>query len=95
MDKFIFKIVAISIIAIFAIIIFGGVVTCYPQIVGNKSWLDTKFEFTKAYIDLGDRTIEVEIDRWLDYEGEQIQIIAKDGSVYLVSSFNTILVNEK
>lgn len=95
MDSWMIKIVAVSILAIFLLIIVGGVVACYPQIIGNKSWLDIKFEFTKAYIDLGDKTIEVEIDRWLDYEGEQIQIIAKDGSVYLVSSFNTILVNEK
>ena len=95
MDSWMIKIVAVSILAIFLLIIVGSVVACYPQIIGNKSWLDIKFEFTKAYIDLGDKTIEVEIDRWLDYEGEQIQIIAKDGSVYLVSSFNTILVNEK
>lgn len=95
MDSWMYKIIVISILVIFLLVLFGGVIACYPQIVGNKSWLDTKFEFTKAYIDLGDKTIEVEIDRWLDYEGEQIQIIAKDGSVYLVSSFNTILVNEK
>ena len=28
------------------------------------------------------------------YEDEQIQIIGKDGKVYLVSSFNTMLIGE-
>ena len=38
--------------------------------------------------------IEVDIKKWNDYDGEQLQIVAKDGTVYLVSSYNTILIKE-
>lgn len=69
-------------------------ISYFPQIAGNKSWIDTQYRFTKAYITTGDKVIEVDIKKWNDYEGEQIQIISKDGTVYLVSSFNTVLVSE-
>ena len=86
-------IIVVSIIAIIAIV--GGlVVSFYPQIVGNKSLIDTRYKFTKALITIGNETIEVKVDRWMDYDGEQIQIIAEDGTVYLVSSFNTVMMSK-
>lgn len=62
----------------------------------NKDIIDTNYDFNKAIICLNDGTkMEIEIKQWKDYDGEQIQIIAKDGTIYLVSSYNTILINEK
>lgn len=62
----------------------------------NKDLIDTNYEFNKAIICLNDGTkMEIEIKQWTDYEGEQIQIISKEGTIYLVSSYNTILINEK
>lgn len=64
---------------------------------GNMNLLDTNYTFTKAIIAMPDGTsLTVEIDQWKDFvESEQIQIIAKDGTVYLVSTFNAVLINEE
>lgn len=60
---------------------------------GNKDIWDTNFTYNKAIIAWPDGTTKtVEVKQWKDYEGEQIQIIAKDGTVYLVSSYNCILI---
>lgn len=61
---------------------------------GNKTLIDTKFVYNKAIIDLGDKIITVNVKSWKDYEGEQIQVIAEDGTVYLTSSFRCILIKE-
>lgn len=92
--EMVMKISATIIIIIILLTIAGLCIGCFPQIAGNKSWIDTQYRFTKAYITTGNGVIEVEIKKWNDYEGEQIQIISKDGTVYLVSSFNTVLVSE-
>ena len=57
---------------------------------------DTNYTFNRAIITMNDGTkIELEIQQWTDYEdGEQIQIKAKDGKTYLVSSYNTILIKD-
>ena len=63
--------------------------------VGNKKIIDVNYHFNKAlvYLNNGEK-IEIDIDKWNDYEGEQIQLIDKNGKVYLVSSYNTILIGE-
>ena len=38
--------------------------------------------------------MELDVESWKDYDGEQIQIKCKDGKTYLVSSVNIILVSE-
>ena len=58
----------------------------------NKTMFDTEYTFDKAVINLGDKTITVNVDKWTDYEGEQLQIITKDGTVILTSSYNCILL---
>ena len=35
---------------------------------------------------------EIAIKKWAYYEGEQIQIIGKDGKIYLISMNNTVLI---
>lgn len=61
----------------------------------NKQILDTTYTYNKAIIIMNDGSrIEVDIKKWNDYDGEQLQIVAKDGTVYLVSSYNTILIKE-
>lgn len=63
---------------------------------GNKDLFDTNYTYNKAVINLQNgETIEVDIKQWTDYDdGEQIQIIAKDGTVYLTSSYNCTLIKE-
>lgn len=63
---------------------------------GNYDWADTNYEFDYAVVQWPDGTMKkIEIDSWTDYDGEQLQITGSDGNVYLVNSFNCVLVNEK
>lgn len=61
----------------------------------NYDYFDTVYKYNKAVILLqnGD-VIEVDVLKWADYDGEQIQVTAKDGTVYLTSSFNCTLIKE-
>lgn len=62
---------------------------------GNKSLIDTTYTFNRAIIQLQDGTVvDTKIKTWNDYDGEQLQIITKDGTVYLVNSVNCTLIKE-
>lgn len=62
----------------------------------NKQYYDFNNHFNKAIINIGNETIEVEVKYWTDYEdGEQLQIIDSNGTVYLTSSFNCTLINDE
>ena len=59
----------------------------------NYDLVDTTFTYDKAIIDLNNGNIvEVDVKQWKDYDGEQIQIVSKDGTIYLTSSFNCTLI---
>ena len=60
----------------------------------NKQVFDFEYTFDKAVCYYGNEKKEIEIKKWNDYDGEQIQIIGKDGKTYLVSSYNCMLVEE-
>lgn len=62
---------------------------------GNQTFLDTTYTFNYAQFTLPDGTvIEGRLQKWKDYDGEQIQLVMEDGNTYLVSSFNaTLTVN--
>ena len=64
---------------------------------GNMAIVDTVYTYDKAIIEFPDGTTKtIEIKQWQDYEdGEQLQITAQDGTVYLVHAENCILVREK
>ena len=62
---------------------------------GNQDIIDTNYTFNKAIITITpDETIEVKVKKWSDYEGEQVQIIAEDGTIYLTSTLNCTLIND-
>ncbi len=63
---------------------------------GNKMMFDTTYNFKYAYVVWPDGSHEeLEIDAWMDYDGEQIQIKTTDGKVYLFSSYNCVLATDK
>lgn len=64
---------------------------------GNQDMFDTNYTYNRAIIGLQNgKFVDVEVKQWRDYEdGEQIQIIAKDGTVYLTSSYNCTLIRTK
>lgn len=59
----------------------------------NKDIFDFQYTFDTAVITINGETKVYSIQSWTDYtDGEQLQLILKDGSVILVSSYNTVLV---
>lgn len=59
----------------------------------NKQLFDFEYAFDTAIIDLHSEVITVKVKSWTDYEdGEQLQITAEDGTVYLTSSYNCTLI---
>ncbi len=69
---------------------------CILAACGNKQIFDTTYTFDYALVRFPDGSCQkIEIKSWTDYEdGEQIQIQAKDGTVYLVHAQNCVLVSE-
>jgi len=60
----------------------------------NYKIIDTKWSYDKAIIKLAnDEIVEVNVQSWTDYAGEQIQVIADDGTVYLTSSYRCDLIS--
>lgn len=63
---------------------------------GNRTLLDLNYTYDRAIIQLPDGTvIDTKIKAWSDYDGEQLQIVAEDGTVYLTNSFRCDLIKEK
>ena len=60
----------------------------------NYNMIDTTWDYDKVYCYYGNKEVVYDIKSWTDYDGEQIQIETTDGKIYLVSSFNTILISE-
>lgn len=76
-------------IVIAAALILFGLTGCNQQII------DLNYTYDKAICEIGNETKEIEIKKWNDYDGEQLQIIDREDNVYLVSSFNCTLVKNK
>ena len=63
----------------------------------NRDMFDTVWLYDTAVTRWPDGTMKtIKIRQWRDYQdGEQIQITAEDGTVYLLSSFNTVLIKSR
>lgn len=61
----------------------------------NKQMVDFDYSFDKAICVIGNETKEFELRTWKDYDGEQLQLVDKEGNKYLVSSINCTLIKEK
>lgn len=82
------------VILLIGILVFPFLMELIPSWIGNKDAFDFNYTFDKAIVYIGGEKMELDIESWKDYEGEQIQIKAADGKVYLVSSLNTILIGD-
>ena len=60
----------------------------------NRQVMDFNYTYDKAVCVVANERFELAIDKWNDYEGEQIQIIAKDGNTYLFSMNNCYLIKD-
>ncbi len=63
---------------------------------GNKQIIDVQYSFNYAIIQLPNGVIvEGKVKSWTDYsDGEQLQITMNDGTTYLCSSYNCVLINK-
>lgn len=77
-------------------LIIGLALACTAGLCGcNQEIFDTNLKFNRALVKWPDGTMkELKIYKWCDYEGEQIQIRATDGKVYLISSLNAVLIRD-
>lgn len=72
----------------------GAIILSATTLYGcNYDLIDTNHTFNKAIVNFNNQIIVLDVKQWTDYDGEQLQLILRDGSVILVSSYNTILVN--
>lgn len=61
----------------------------------NKEIGLDNYRFDKAVVYFAGEKTEYEIKGWRDYEGDQIQITLKDGTVILAHSNNVLLIKTK
>lgn len=58
----------------------------------NKQLWDTEYTFNYAYCYYdSEKPLKLEVKKWSDYEGDQLQIISKDGNTYLVTASRCML----
>ena len=62
----------------------------------NKTIIDTTYSFDYALVSFPDGSTEkIKLKKWADFsDGDQIQITADDGTVYLFHAENVVLVKE-
>lgn len=59
----------------------------------NKQIFDFKYTFDKAVCNYNGDKFELKIDKWNDYDGEQIQVVSGN-KTYLLSANNCYLIDE-
>ena len=80
------KAIAVSICALAACLVSG---------CGNMDMCDTNYTYHRAIVKWPDGSVkEIEVKQWLDYEGEQVQLLGGDGKIYLVSMNNAVLIRD-
>lgn len=71
-----------------------AVVFCLLFITGcNKQIIDLDYSYDKAICNYNGSSFKLKIDKWKDYDGEQLQI-KSNGKIYLVSANNCYLIDE-
>ena len=77
-----------------AIVIIGIAVTIIFSLTGcNKQVFDFDYTFDKIVCNYDGDKFELKIDKWTDYEGEQIQV-KSDGKTYLLSANKCYLIGD-
>ena len=59
----------------------------------NKQVFDFDYTYDKAICNYDGDKFELKIDKWTDYDGEQLQI-KSNGKTYLLSANNCYLIDE-
>jgi hypothetical protein len=59
----------------------------------NKQIIDLDYSYDKVVCNYNGTNFELKIDKWKDYEGEQLQV-KSNGKTYLLSANNCYLIGE-
>ena len=77
-----------------AIVIIGIAVTIIFSLTGcNKQVFDFEYTFDKIVCNYDGDKFELKVDKWTDYEGEQIQV-RSDSKTYLLSANKCYLIGD-
>lgn len=94
MSKHNIAMIVLSVIAM-VIVIGACLIMGVLPITGNRSLIDTVYNFDSAIIALPNgEVIEGSVDSWHDYEGDQIQVTI-DGVTYLCHMEDVTLICSK
>lgn len=70
------------------------IVVCMFFITGcNREIFDTSYSFDKIVCNYDGIKIELNVDKWNDYEGEQLQI-KSEGKTYLLSANKCYMIGD-
>lgn len=67
------------------------IVLAIPVAGCNRQVIDLNYKFSRASVYINGEWKDLAIKTWSDYEGEQLQLTLKDGTVLIVHSANCIL----
>ncbi len=60
----------------------------------NYDIIDTRWGFNKALIMKDNSIVIIPVDKWCDYEGEQLQLTITNGPVIVTAAYDTLLIND-
>lgn len=60
----------------------------------NYQMIDLEYEYDKIICNYNGDRFELKIDKWIDYDGEQIQVISNKNT-YLLSANNCYMIKER
>ncbi len=60
----------------------------------NYDIIDTRWGFNKAIVMKDNSVVIIPIDKWCDYEGEQLQLTITNGPMIVTAAYDTLLVND-
>lgn len=85
------KLIQIIIVIVVAILLITG---CFTLTGCNKQMVDTVYQYKTVIMELPNgEVIEGVVEKWNDYEGDQIQVMV-DGKYYLIHSSDCVLISE-
>lgn len=88
MHNKLFRIIIAIAVAIFLIVAGIALTGC------NKQMVDTVYQYKTVIMTLpNDEVIEGSVQKWNDYDGDQIQVMV-DGKYYLIHSSDCVLISE-
>lgn len=62
----------------------------------NAQVFDLNYKFNRAYIELPDGVVEVEVFSWRDYDdSDMVQVTTVEGTVYYTHGSKVILINDE